>query len=49
MDEHREGDQEDVKLPEEPVEDLEADEEESADVKGGTFKQGFPVKWQGAP
>jgi hypothetical protein len=32
----------DVSLPEDAVEDLEPDEEESRDISGGSFKQGFP-------
>jgi hypothetical protein len=40
--------QDEVQTPDEAVEDLEPSEEESEDVSGGAFKQGFPIKWQGA-
>ncbi len=48
MDERERGNEakdEEVKLPEERVEDLEPEREDEADVKGGAFKQGFPIKW----
>ena len=37
----------DLKVPEDRVEDLEPGEDEAGDVKGGAFKQGFPIKWSG--
>jgi hypothetical protein len=40
--------QDEVGLPEDAVEDLEPEGDDSEDVKGGAFKQGFPIKWQGA-
>ena len=30
-----------------PLEDLDVSQEQAEDLKGGTFKQGWPVKWQG--
>ena len=38
---------EDVQLPEDAVEDLSPEGDDAADVKGGAFKQGFPIKWEG--
>lgn len=32
----------------EALEDMDVPEQESEDVKGGAFKQGWPVKWQGS-
>ena len=32
----------------ERIEDLDVPGEQTEDVKGGAFKQGFPIKWQGA-
>lgn len=29
------------------LEDLDVSEQDAEDLKGGTFKQGFPIKWQG--
>jgi hypothetical protein len=37
--------QDDVTLPEERVEDLEPEEKDAAEAKGGA--QGFPTKWEG--
>jgi len=35
-----------LKLPEAAVEDLEVDDDDATDVKGAyALKQGFPVKW----
>jgi hypothetical protein len=48
MTEERDQQQDDVQLPEEPVEDLEPGTDESQDVGGGAFKQGWPTKWTGA-
>jgi hypothetical protein len=50
MEEREEGTeaQEDVQLPDDAVEDLEPESDDAEDVKGGAFKQGFPIKWQGA-
>jgi hypothetical protein len=39
---------EDVQVPEDAVEDLAPEGDETEDVKGGAFKQGFPIKWEGA-
>ena len=39
--------EEQVEQPE-ALEDLDVSEEDAEDLKGGAFKQGFPVKWQGA-
>lgn len=32
----------------EALEDMDVPEQDSEDVKGGAFKQGWPVKWQGS-
>jgi hypothetical protein len=45
--EFSEEDLDDVELPDDPVEDLDVDEDESGDVGGGAFKQGWPPKWTG--
>ena len=29
------------------LEDMDVPQEQAEDLKGGTFKQGWPVKWQG--
>jgi hypothetical protein len=48
MTEERDQQQDDVQLPDEAVEDLEPGDEETSDVSGGAFKQGFPMKWSGS-
>jgi hypothetical protein len=48
-DEREERTDDELKLPEERVDDLEPGEEEAADVKGGAFKQAWPTKLDGGP
>jgi hypothetical protein len=40
-------DDDELKLPEERVDDLEPGEDEAADVKGGTLRQAWPTKYSG--
>jgi hypothetical protein len=44
----RERDEERPEQEPEALEDMDVPEQESEDVKGGAFKQGWPVKWQGS-
>jgi hypothetical protein len=49
MDEReREEERTDEQTEPEALEDLDVAEQDAEDLKGGTFKQGWPVKWQGS-